>query len=177
MSLEVPLTYNATETLASDVAVTEASPNVKLFIEVTDARTDPSKIGQNLEEDELGPRPITGTGTPPAEFVANVLTRNFPTVGINIVPNRADANRILTYSLSQFFVTETGTYKAVVSGGATLTDGSGKTLWSGIVTGDNSTFGSSMKPSNYTQTLTNATIEVAENLLKTPAFNQALRVQ
>jgi hypothetical protein len=178
MSLEVPLNYNATEMLARDVPMTDAYPNLKLFIEVKDARTDTSKIGQNLEEEaKLGARPITGTGPTPADFVASALNRNFPTVGVPTVTDRGQANRILTFSVTQFFVTETGSYKANIGGTATVSDASGKQLWSGPVAADNSTWGKSMSVENYTQVLTNASIEVAENLMKTPAFTQALKVQ
>lgn len=176
MSLEVPLNYNATDSLAGNVPVMEANPKLKLFVEVKDDRADTSKIGQNLEEDKLGPRPITGTGQAPPEFVAMILNRNLPTVGVNVTPERSQANRVLTLTLTQFFVTETGSYKAMVGGGATLTDGAGAPLWTGTVNADNSTFGRSMSAENYTQVLSNASLELAENLLKTPAFVQALKV-
>jgi hypothetical protein len=179
MSLDIPLTIRVTKPLARSLPpVREITPNLKLYIaEVQDQRAEKSKIGENQEEVELGARPVTAGGIDPGRFVRDVFARELPTVGIPTVGAASAANRILTFKLLQFYVIESDTYKAIVDGTVDVTDGSGRILFNGSVTGDDSTFGRSFSAENYEQVLSDASVKVLENLLRYPAFRGALNVQ
>lgn len=177
MSLAVPLDVRITDPLAKAVPAMPSNPKLKLFLaDIKDDRADKAKIGENREEDELGARPVTSEGPSVSEFIRGVFTRELSSIGLTPIATKADANRVLEFSLSQFFVIETGTYKAEISGTVTLKDGAGAVLYSGLVRGDNSTFGRSFSAENYQQVLSNATTEVLENLLKTAEFASKLKV-
>ncbi len=178
MSLQVPLNSRVTDPLATTVPpVREVSGKLKLYVaEVQDQRAERSRIGENKEEPALGPRPVTAGGMAPAQFVREVFTCELPTVGVPTVRAASEATRILSFKLSQFYVVETDTYRAVVDGTVDVTDGSGKVLFNGSVTGDNKTFGRSFSAENYQQVLSNATVKILENLLRYPAFREALNV-
>ncbi len=153
-----------------------ANPNLKLFIEVNDTRQDSLKIGENREDDELGVRVVKSSGASPAEFIKEVLSREFEPTGLTIVTDRAQANRILSLSLTRFFVMETSTYEAEVAVTGNVLDLSGRKLWVRNVKGENSTFGKSTNPENYQQVLSAATSQMAGNMLADAEFAKALQV-
>lgn len=176
MSLAVPLTPYGSDSVARSVSAVPANPHLKLYIEVSDTRPDVNKIGENREEDSLGARPVKSSGSTPAEFIRDLLGREFTRVGMTVVIDRAQANRVLHLSITRFFVIETGTYQADIALAADVSEPSGKRLWTGNVNGENATFGRSMNPENYQQVLTAATVEVAEHLCNNAEFPRALQV-
>ncbi len=177
--LAIPLTVRVTEPLVNTLPpIREVGGNLKLYVaQVQDMRVERSRIGENREQPATGARPITASGIAPAQFVRDVFTRELPTVGITTIGAPTGANRILSFELRQFYVIEVDTYRAVVVGEVKVTDGAGQVLFKTGVTGEDKTFGRSFSAENYQQVLSNATVDVLDNLLKTSAFVAALNVQ
>ncbi len=151
-----------------------ANPKVKIFISMSDARQDVTKIGENREEDQV--RLVYSSGSTPAEFIREIVSREFAAAGMTVVIDRAQANRLLSVSVTQFFVMEKGTYQAQVNVTADVADESGKKLWTRNVSGANGTWGRSYRARNYQQVLTAATVEIAASMLKDQDFVKAVQI-
>ncbi len=151
-----------------------ANPKVKIYISMSDARQDVTKIGENREEDEV--RLVYSSGSTPAEFIREIVSREFSAAGMTVVIDRAQANRLLNVSVTQFFVMEKGTYQAQVNVTADVADESGKKLWTRNVSGANGTWGRSYRARNYQQVLTAATVEIAASMLKDQDFVKAVQI-
>ncbi len=92
--------------------------------------------------------------------------------GLDVVDS--GGTRVLKGELKQFYVDETDTYKGDVRLLVTLTDASGKAVWTGTTGGTSTRFGRSYKAENYYETLSDSLIEATYNLLKNPGFHDAL---
>jgi len=69
---------------------------------------------------------------------------------------------------------ETNTYKSSITTDAQLIDSSGRRLWQGKVTGGSERFGRSLSAENYQETLSDAVVNLVDNLLRNPGFVDAL---
>jgi hypothetical protein len=74
------------------------------------------------------------------------------------------------------FVAERNTYQGSVALAVIVRNRSGKVLWRGTVWGKNETFGRSYHIDNYQQVLSGSLIDAANNLMKNPAFREALTI-
>jgi hypothetical protein len=168
----IPLVWKPTDTLASLGALnlTNAVITTPLHIDtLVDTRSNPAKIAENQEKPEK-PLPVTTSGDV-AGFVTDHVKDTLHAAGLNI----ADGPGTLTLSgeIRQFFVTETGTYESQCSLVLHLKNAQGKEIWSGAAAGGTQRFGRSYKAENYYETLSDAVIRAAYNLLSNPAFTDA----
>lgn len=134
----------------------------------SDRRENAAVIGQNREKKT---RQVTTADDVPA-FVAKRMELLMSAAGVNVVDGGATAT--LKPELRQFFVDETNTYQAEVVLGVTLTDPTGKVLWSGLTSGAATRFGRSFKVDNYYETLSDSLIGAVQQLLQNRGFRQAL---
>jgi hypothetical protein len=134
-----------------------------------DARDNKEAIGENLEDDK--PKPVTTTDDVGA-FVSSHMRELFDHAGLKVV----DSNGTVTIKgeVKQFFVRETSTYKSEVAVHLTVLDRAGKTLWSGVATGDASRFGRSYKLENYFEVLSDAIVNTVSSMLQSAEFQKAL---
>jgi hypothetical protein len=85
------------------------------------------------------------------------------------------ADRTINIELTRFFVEEKSNYHAEVKALVEVKDKGGRSLYRGQVAGDGQTFGRSLNPENYQQTLSDATRRAIGNLVNQPKFQEALQ--
>ena len=134
-----------------------------------DARENKERIGENLEDAK--PKPVTTTDDVGA-FITSHMRELFDHACLKTV----DSNGKVTIKgeVKQFFVTETSTYKAEVVVHLTVVNGGGKTLWSGLASGDAARFGRSYKLENYCEALSDAIVNAVSSMLESAEFRKAL---
>lgn len=170
-SLSVPMTWKSTSDFDT-AGFAGTLPDSAIYVApVTDKRTNKDQIGENKEEDL--PVPIYASGEP-AELVTNGLREYLKMAGLNVVDDRATADRIVTADLNRFWVTETGTYKGEVVATVYVKDKGGRVLWKGTGNGSVGKWGRSLNPENYQEIYSDAIIEVVESVLNQPGFHKAL---
>jgi hypothetical protein len=171
--LEVPLGFKPTSEL--DVHASLPTGNPRVFVKVTDDRSDKTTIGHNVE-DSAKPIDVVDTGEAPDQFVAEGISTELKKLGVTIADSADTADRILQVSLKTFSVEEGGTYKAQLLALVQVTDKTGKTLLNKSAPGESSTWGHSKEAANYQQVLSNAVVDMTSGLLSSADFSQALSV-
>jgi hypothetical protein len=143
---------------------------VRLQVEpFIDKRPNPASIGENRER--AVPRKVSTTSDVGA-FVADRMRRIITGMGIATVDT--GATHVLKGEVKQFFVDETNRYRSDVLVEVTLTDASGKTLWTGSANGSATRFGHSYKADNYYECLSDSLLQATFYLIKNPTFHDAL---
>jgi hypothetical protein len=107
-----------------------------------------------------------------AEFCRAGVKKVLEQIGLNVV--ESGGNAVLSAEIKSFFVIETNVYKADVSLKVKLQDKSGKTLWTGITSGEATRFGRSYKDENYYEALSDSLTQAVYKLLQANTFRQAL---
>jgi hypothetical protein len=138
-----------------------------------DARADKAAIGEN-REDDAHPKPVT-TRDDVGAFVSSHMRELFDRAGLKTL----DSNAAVTIrgEVRQFFVRETGTYKGEVAVHLTIIGHDGRTLWSGLASGEASRFGRSYKLENYDEVLSDALVNTVSSMLQSAQFQKALAAQ
>jgi hypothetical protein len=167
--VDVPMAYHPTNVASGGIPTGSG----KIFIApVDDKRTDTSEIGQNTEETPN--ISIHAAGGTPADFVHDALSQEMKKLGINIVDSAAGADRQIQASLTTFKSDEGGTYHGQILCIVSVTDASGKSLFKKAESGESSTWGKSLSPTNYQQVLSNSMVDLISSLLKDQDFVKAL---
>jgi len=163
----VPLQWKPTSELK--LGTMEESQVPIQFETFQDARGNKEAIGENLEDDK--PKPVTTTDDVGA-FVSSHMRELFDRAGLKTV----DSNGAVTIKgeVKQFFVKETSTYKSEVAVHLTVVGHGGKTLWSGLASGDATRFGRSYKLENYYEVLSDAVVNAVSSMLESAEFKKAL---
>jgi hypothetical protein len=138
-----------------------------------DARADKAAIGEN-REDDAHPKPVT-TRDDVGAFVSSHMRELFDRAGLKTV----DGNAAVTIhgEVQQFFVREAGTYKGEVAVHLTVIGQDGRTLWSGLASGEATRFGRSYKLENYDEVLSDALVNTVSSMLQSAQFQKALTAQ
>lgn len=163
----VPLQWKPTSELQLSTMQMPSGPIQ--FETFQDERNKKEAIGENLEDEQ--PKPLTTTDDVGA-FVGSHMRALFEHAGLKTVDN--DGAIRIKGEVRQFFVTETATYKSVVVVHLTVADRAGKTLWSGLASGDATRFGRSYKLENYYEVLSDAIVNTVSSLLESAEFQKAL---
>jgi len=164
----VPLQWRPTSDLKlGTVQMSEAPIQFETF---TDLRTNKEAIGEN-REDENKPKPVT-TADDVGAFVSTHMRELFTRAGLKTVDK--DGAVTIKGEVREFFVRETGTYESHLAVHLTVSDGSGKTLWSGLGSGDATRFGRSYKLENYYEGLSDAVVNTVSSMLQSAEFQKAL---
>jgi len=164
----VPLQWRPTSQLSTFGTVETAQLPVQ-FETFKDARDKPELIGENREDDK--PKPVT-TSDDVGAFVSTHMRELFNKAGLNTVDSNGAV--VLKGEVRQFFVTETNTYEGAVAVHLTLVDRNGKTLWSGMASGDAKRFGRSYKAENYFEVLSDSVVNTTSSMLQSAEFQKAL---
>lgn len=167
----VPLQWKPTSELK--LAAMQMAQTPIQFETFQDARADKEAIGEN-REDDAHPKPVT-TRDDVGAFVSAHMRELFDRAGMKTV----DSNGAVTIrgEVRQFFVRETGTYKGEVAVHVTLVGHDGKTLWSGLASGEATRFGRSYKLENYDEVLSDALVNTVSSMLQSAQFQKALAGQ
>ena len=164
---QVPLQWKPTSTLQLDAVPMPQTPIQ--FEAFRDARDNKQAIGENDEDAQ--PRPVTTTDDVGA-FVSTHMRELFQHAGLKTVDN--DGAVMVKGEVRQFFVRETNTYQSQVAVRLTVMGRDGKTLWSGLASGDASRFGRSYKLENYYEGLSDAIVNTVSSMLQSSQFQAAL---
>lgn len=172
-SLNVPLNYTPTRPFmaAEAMAIGQAT---RIFVQpVVDAREDKSTIG--ICRDKNPPVPILqGTLSPP-DFLQQVVMRELRDAGLRMVAEKAQADRVISISLTRFYTIETNRYKGDIRGAVKVTDAAGKVLFDGFGQGYGDRFGRTLKGENYDEAFSDAAATFLESLCRQPAFIAAMK--
>jgi hypothetical protein len=165
----IPLDWRPTDSI-TESGVTTDTQDVKIQIgDFVDTRSDHAAIGENREDPK--PKPVT-TRDDVGRFVADHLREALQKIGMDMVDTGGKV--ILSGEVSDFFVTETDVYRSTVTLRVTVSDATGKKLWSGVTSGTNTRFGKSYKAENYYEGLSDALVDAMQNLLQDPGFRKSL---
>jgi hypothetical protein len=163
----VPLQWKPTSELQLGVAQMSQTPiQFEVF---QDARENKLLIGENDEDAQ--PKPVTTTDDVGA-FVSIHMRDLLQHAGLNTVDR--DAGVTIKGEVRQFFVRETNTYQAQVAVRLTVLSRDGRTLWSGLASGDASRFGRSYKLENYYEGLSDAIVNTVSSMLQSAQLQAAL---
>ncbi len=166
----IPLQWKPTSQL-SLAGVAQTSPTPIQFESFKDTRAKADLIGENHEDDDKPPKPVT-TSDDVGAFVSAHMRELFNKAGLNTVDSNGAV--IVKGEVQQFFVEETSTYQAQVVVHLTLVDRNGKTLWSGTASGDQKRFGRSYRAENYYEVLSDAVVNTTSSMLQSSEFQKAL---
>lgn len=138
--------------------------------EILDKRDKGTQIGANTEEKT--PVPVITTSDI-SDFVREHVANQLKAIGLDV--DRANgSDRILRCELIEFWVAEGERYLGSVRLKVTITSSDGAELWSALVGGASNRFGRSLKPDNYTESVSNAIQDLSAHLVSAPGFRQAL---
>jgi hypothetical protein len=172
--LTVPLAFHPERERAGQYIPIAGSPGARLnLLPVADDRPDKTRIGENTELNGKPSRPILASGQSPAEFVGSILARELASAGLPAA-DPAQANRALQVRLTEFFTTESTRYNTSVRAAVELRDASGGVLWSAPIIGQSDRFGNSLSPENYNEGFSDATLQLAQQIINNPGFRKAV---
>jgi hypothetical protein len=134
-----------------------------------DARDNKDAIGENQED--ATPKPITTTDDV-GVFVSSHMRELFNQAGLKTVDS--DGSVIIKGEVRQFFVRETTTYRSAVAVHLEVVGRDGKTLWSGVASGEAKRFGRSYNLENYYEVLSDAIVNTVSSMLQSPEIQKAL---
>ncbi len=163
----VPLQWRATSELKLGTMTMSQAPIQ--FETFRDVRDNKEAIGENREDET--PKPVTTTDDVGA-FVSTHMRELFDHAGLKTVDTNGSV--IIKGEVTQFFVRETSTYKSAVAVHLTVVGADGKTLWSGLASGEATRFGRSYKLENYYEVLSDATVNTVSSMLQSVEFQKAL---
>jgi hypothetical protein len=163
----VPLQWKPTSEL--QLGPTQMSQMPIQFEMFQDVRENKPAIGENDEDAQ--PKPVTTTDDVGA-FVSSHMRELFQHAGLKTVDS--DGAVTIKGDVQQFFVRETHTYQAEVAVRLTVVSRDGRTLWSGLASGDASRFGRSYKLENYYEGLSDAIVNTVSSMLQSAQFQAAL---
>jgi Uncharacterized lipoprotein len=164
----VPLQWKPTSDL--DLPTMQLPKASIRFDTFQDVRDNKEAIGEN-REDEDKPKPVTTTDDV-AAFVSTHMRDLLKQAGFKTV----DSGGAVTIKgeVTQFFVRETSVYKSKVAVHLTVIGSDGKTVWSGLASGDATRFGRSYKLENYYEVLSDAIVNTVNSMLQSAEFQKAL---
>jgi hypothetical protein len=164
---QVPLKWKPTSEL--QLGATQMSQAPIRFEAFEDVRENKQVIGENREDDK--PKPVTTTDDVGA-FVSTHMRGLFQQAGLNTVDS--DGAITIKGEVREFFVRETGTYKSSVAVRLTVLGRDGRTLWSGVASGEATRFGRSYRIENYYEVLSDAVVNTVSSMLGSAQFQAAL---
>jgi hypothetical protein len=168
--VNVVLKWNPNEKQAMPAIDTTGGLFAVAIAPIADKREKGKQIGENTEQKIVVP--VYSSSDVPA-YLREHLVGQLKSIGLEV--SIADTgDRLLKSELNEFWVSEGKNYKGTIRMKVTLTDSGGKEMWSGIVAGSSSNFGRSLKPDNYSESVSDAVQDLAATLAAAPAFRQAI---
>ena len=106
-------------------------------------------------------------------YVREHVAAQLKAIGLDV--RAADSgDRVLQSELIEFWVAEGKRYRGSVRMKVSVTDSNGKELWSALVGGTSDNFGRSLKPDNYTESVSDAVQDLTAKLLSASGFRPAV---
>jgi hypothetical protein len=118
--------------------------------------------------------PVFAGRQSPAEWLHDSVQTELRGAGMNIVSDPASADRRVRLTLTNFWAEESPTYTARITANAEVRDATGKSLWQGVIHGEDGTIGHSLNVETYQQVLSNAVIGCSRQLVANPGFGQSV---
>lgn len=163
----IPLEWQPTSDLRlGTVQMTAAAITIGPFVDVRDNK---ESIGENREDDVS--KPVT-TKDDVGAFVSTHFRELFDQAGIKTVDSSGSVT--IKGEVKKFFVREEATYKSSVEIHLVIVDQNGKTVWSGLASGDAKRFGRSYKAENYYEVLSDALVNTVSSMLQAPEIQKAM---
>jgi hypothetical protein len=166
----VPLVWKPTSDLQLGTQQMSAAPIQ--FETFTDSRANKAAIGENNED--ATPKPVTTTDDVGA-FVSSHMRELFNHAGLKTVDSNGAV--IIKGEITQFYARETSTYSSQLAVRLTVVGRDGRTLWTGLASGDATRFGRSYKLENYYEVLSDAIVNTVSSMLASAQFQTALSGQ
>jgi hypothetical protein len=168
--LTIVLKWNPNEKVSIPVLETTGGLYPLTVAPIVDKRDKGKQVGENTEDKV--PVPVYTNSDIPA-FVAQHLADRLTIAGLEVKLGES-GDRVLRSELQEFWVAERDRYRGTVRLRVGLTDSVGKELWSAVVVGTSDRFGRSLKPDNYTESVSNAIQEMAAKLISASGFRPAV---
>ncbi len=167
--LQVPLHYGPTSAFQVPGIGGDLTAATFAIGEVSDARPGPpDEIGVNVEDSV--PVKILATREYVLETARNAIEQTLSSAGLRVQPS---GEVRLDFELIHLWVEEENTYKGAVRFRVHVTR-VGNPPQVVIVEGNATRFGSSLSEENYTEVVSDSLLRAMENLLKLPAFSDAV---
>lgn len=168
--LTVILKWNPNEKPSIPVLETTGGVRSLTIAAVVDRRDKGKQIGENLEGKV--PVPVV-TQSDVAGYVREHLAGQLKAIGIDL-RNGEGGDRILKSELIELWVAEEKRYRGSLRMKVTISDSNGKEIWSALVGGSSDNFGRSLKPDNYTESVSDALQDLVAKLVAAPGFRSAM---
>jgi len=168
--LTVVLKWNPNEKVSIPVLETTGGLYPLTLAPIVDKRDKGKQVGENTEDKV--PVPVYTNSDIPA-FVAQHLADRLTIAGLEVKLGDS-GDRVLRSELQEFWVAERDRYRGTVRLKVSVTDSGGKELWSAVLVGTSDRFGRSLKPDNYTESVSNAIQEMAAKLISASGFRPAV---
>lgn len=168
--LTVVLKWNPNERVSVPVLETTGGLYPLTLAPIVDKRDKGKQVGENTEDKV--PVPVYTNSDIPA-FVAQHLADRLTIAGLEVKLGDS-GDRVLRSELQEFWVAERDRYRGTVRLRVGLTDSVGTELWSAVLVGTSDRFGRSLKPDNYTESVSNAIQEMAAKLISASGFRPAV---
>ena len=168
--LTVILKWNPNEKPSIPVLETTGGVRSLTIAAVVDRRDKGKQIGENLEGKV--PVPVV-TQSDVAGYVREHLAGQLKAIGIDLSDGEG-GDRILKSELIELWVAEEKRYRGSLRMKVTISDSNGKEIWSALVGGSSDNFGRSLKPDNYTESVSDALQDLVAKLVAAPGFRSAM---
>jgi len=168
--LNIVLKWNPNEKQSMPVLETTGGIFSLAIPAIVDKRDKGKQVGENNEGKQVVP--VYTTSDVPA-FVREHLTAQLKTIGLDVAASES-GERVLKAELGEFWVAEGKRYHGSIGLKVSVTEASGKELWSALLNGSSDNFGRSLKPDNYTESISDAVQDLAAKLAGSPGFRAAL---
>jgi len=167
--VQVPIAYTPT----NPVQPPRAIKNTPLyFASFHDQRKSPEQIGENRGQGTSVPAKSSPQGV--MSSLEKAFKQGFSRAGLNVVESQDQAQRIIGVTLQNLWVEEKSAFDAVVVANVEVKDRSGKVLASEGFKGAKSRWGSSYSPEEYRRAISDAYMEMINNISRNDAFMQKL---
>ena len=167
--VQVPMAYTPT----NPVEPPRTLKNTPIyFASFQDQRKNPEQVGENNEKAPSVP----AKSSPEAVMSAleKAFKDGFSRAGLNVVESQDQAQRIIRVTLQNLWVEEKNTFDAVVGVNVEVKDRTGQVLASESFNGVKKRWGSSYGAEEYRKVISDAYMEMINNIFRNDAFMQKL---
>jgi len=150
-------------------------PAQKIFFdEFRDQRSQPSLVGENLED--KGNRVVVVSSDPQAagNLVKSALNKEFRNKGFSVVGSPGQAEKVVGGALVKFWTVETNRYNSETLLRLEVRDKNGRVLFQKNYSGAGKNFGRSLSETNYNESISDSLVMIVEALFSDHEFLKAL---
>ena len=167
--IQVPMDYTPTNPVKPPRIIKDTPIYFSSFL---DKRKSPDQIGENREKET--PVPAQSSPQEVMSSLEKAFKQGFNRAGLNVVESQDKAQRIIVVTLQNLWVEEKNLFHAVVVANVQVKDRSGKVLASEGFKGTESRWGTSYNPVQYRKAISDAYLDMINNIFGNDAFMQKL---